>query len=241
MDLLGFFRGSPERQIQKLRKKVKEPHGDPAPRQNAAQRLFEMGTDESLRALLERFTISVSPSVQDEQEKEQVFYWLVQLGDRAVPAITSFLRNERWVYWPTRALREILSDEDLARKMIELLRFHWEYPPATAIPKAELLRSLGTLSTPELVEVVALFLEDENDDVRLAAAEYLFSRPEEDGRESILNCYLESEDRPRVRLQILERFAETDWTVKGCRPTVEESLPDGFTLTREGKVRRMNR
>jgi hypothetical protein len=90
-----------------------------------------------------------------------------------------------------------------------------------------------------LEETVRLFLEDEDDDVRLGAIEYLLDRPEEDARKWILETYLNSEDRPRIQTQILDRLVEKGWSVRGYRPAVEASLPDTFKLTREGKVKRV--
>jgi HEAT repeat protein len=239
MDILSFIRPSPEQRIRKLRKKVKEPHGDASVRQNAAQRLFEMGTEPALRALLDRFTITVSPSVQDEAEKQEVFNWLVSLGQGAVPPLLSFLKNERAVYWPARTLREILPDDELAEHFGEILHFLWENPPATAFPKAQIIRSLEGVVSEELVETVLSFLEDEDDDVRLAAIEYLLDQPEEATRESILQCYLDSEGRPRVRIQILDHLSDKGWTVRGFRPAIEETLPEGYALTREGRIRKV--
>jgi HEAT repeat protein len=165
MDILSFIRPSPEQKIRKLRKKVKEPHGDASVRQNASQRLFEMGTEPAIRALMDRFTISVSPSVQDDAEKQEVFTWLVSLGHEAVPPLLSFLKNERAVYWPARVLREVLDGDELAERFGEILQFHWENPPASAFPKAQIIRSMEGIVSERLVEAVQLFLDDEDDDV----------------------------------------------------------------------------
>jgi HEAT repeat protein len=239
MDLWSIFRASPERQIRKLRKKVKQPHGDASVRRNAAQRLAEMATGPALDALLERFAIDVSPSSQDELEKEELFGWLTEIGREAVPPLIRFLKNQRFVYWPSRALREILEPEEFCREISRVLLFLWENPPATAVPKVEMIRSLGDLDSAELEKTIRIFLEDENDDVRLAAIQYLLARSEEEAREAVLECYLASDDRPRVRTQILEYFLEKGWSVRGYRPAVEETLPEGYNLTRDGKIRRV--
>ena len=177
MDLFSFLRGSPERQIRRARKKVKEPHGDPAVRVNACRRLYEMGTPEALLALLDRYTISTSPLIRDQDEKEELLSWIVRLDRKAIPPLLTFLKRERQVYWPLRALQEILPSEELAARIDEILRFHWEYPPASSEPKTQLIRSLEQIHSPGLLETVRLFLEDEDDDVCLSAADYLFGRP----------------------------------------------------------------
>lgn len=237
--IFSIFRRTPEAQIARLRKKVKEPHGDPSVRIGAAQKLSEMGTPQALRALLDRFTINVSPSSQDEKEKEEVLSWLVHLGEKCVDPISDYLKNERQVYWPVRALKEILPAERLAGKLNEILRFHWDFPPADPDPKTQLIRALDKIHSRQLEETVRLYLHDDDDDVRLAALEYLCNCPGEEAREAVLQCYVDSSDRPRIRREILDLLAERQWSVKGFRPTVEESLPEGYTLTREGLVKRM--
>lgn len=239
MDLWSIFRGSPEKQIERLRKKVKEPHGDASVRENAAARLYEMGTEPAIRALLERFTITVSPSVQDEREKQDIYNWIVALGRTAVPPLIDFIKTERAVHWPARILQGILDPAEQAEEFERILDFMWKNPPASAIPKNQLIRMLGDVHSPELQKTISKFLADDDDDARLAAVHYLMEQPEEEAREPILECYLDSEDRPRVRMRILERFMEKGWSVRGFRPAVEESLPEGFSLTREGKVRRV--
>jgi HEAT repeat protein len=241
MNLLSLFRSSPEKQIERSRKKVKEPHGDSATRMNAALRLREMGTPESILALLDRFTIDVSPSGQDEEEKKEVLSWIVQMGEEAVEPLFRFLKRERQLYWPVKALRETVSEQKFAQKMNEVLRGHWENPPASSDPTAQLIRLLEGVRTPELVGTIRLFLEDQADDVRLAALDYLFAHDEDDFRETILKCYLDSEERPRIRGHILSGLVEHGWSVKGFRAKVEETLPDEFKLTRDGLVKAMGK
>jgi len=240
MDILSIFNRSPEKQIQRLRKKVKEPHGEASVRINAAYKLYEMATPEAILALLDRFTITVSPTVQDEEEKEQVSAWVVSFGKESVEPIMKFLRRERQIYWPFQALRRMLSDEELIAKCTEVLRYHWEHPPATVEPQTQLIRALGGLHSPELEETVRLYLDERDDDIMLAALDYLFELGSEKTREEILERFLAAEDRPRVRSHIMGKFAQKKWKVRGYRPQVEETLPHGFSLTRDGTVKIMD-
>lgn len=239
MDLFSRFSRSPAKQIERLRKKVREPHGDPANRINAAIRLHEMGTQEAYLALLDRFKIYVSPSRQDEEEKDELLDRIAATGTEIVPALIQFLKRERQTYWPVEALRRILSDEELQEKLVELLEHHWESPPASSDPIAQLVRSLGELRSARLLEVVRRFLDSEDDDVLLAVLEYLFAGVEEVERDRVIECYLSVPDRPRVRTYILDRMAEKRWSVRGHKPKVEESLPEGFGLTREGVLKKI--
>ncbi len=237
MSIFSIFSRSPEKQIERLRKKVKEPHGDPSVRINAAHKLYQMGTPEAILVLLDRFSITVSPNRQDDEEKEDVLAWIVSYGRPAVEPIKTFLKRERQVYWPFRALRGIVPQEELTEIAGELLEYHWTNPPASPLPLVQLIRSLQDVYSPELVRIVRRCLKDRDDDVRLAALDYLFERSEEESREAVLECFLDSEDRPRIRSYVLERLVEKAWSVKGYRPGVEETLPPEYTITRDGLIK----
>jgi HEAT repeat protein len=241
MDLFSIFRVSPERQIAKARKRVKEPHGDASVRIGAAQKLHEMGTSDALQALLDRFKIAVSPSVVDEQEKEQVLNWIVGHGEISITPLMRFLKSERQVYWPLRALRSIVSREGLISRLEELLRYHWANPPASPEPQAQMIRSLGNLYSAGLEEVVRFHLKERDDDIRLASLDYLFGLPEQEVRKAIIECFFDSEDRPRIRAHILDCLSSSNWSVKGYRRKIEQSLPEEYVLTRDGKVRRIGK
>jgi HEAT repeat protein len=91
--------------------------------------------------------------------------------------------------------------------------------------------------TPEIAAVLRQFLADDDDDVRISAIDAL-SEVGEDMREPLLEAFLEAEDRPRIRIQIAEIFADHDWAVKGYRPKVEQALPEGFQVNAKGLIRR---
>jgi hypothetical protein len=91
--------------------------------------------------------------------------------------------------------------------------------------------------TPEIAAALRLFLSDDDDDVRIAAIDAI-SEVGEEMRELLLEAFLETDDRPRIRIKIAETFADNDWPVKGYRPRVEETLPEGFHLTAKGLIRR---
>ncbi len=241
MDIFSLFSRAPEKQIARQRKKVKEPHGDASVRMGAAERLYEMGTPESLRALLDRFTISVAPSTEDEDEKLQVYRWIAASGEVAIEPLMHFLRNEMQLHWPLKALMTILPEKEFAARITELLRFHWEHPPANPEPKAQIIRFVRSIHSPDLEEVVRNYLQDDDDDTCLAAVEYLLELEEEEQRDAILQTYADAEDRPRIRRQIIDLLTERDWSVKGFRPLFEETLPEGFVLTRDGKIQRLGR
>jgi HEAT repeat protein len=226
------------KQIDKIVKRLTEPGGENGPRIEAAEKLAEWGTPESLYALLKRFTMSSNVITQDIEEKRMVVRMLVEKGRDAVDPILRFLSSHHNVEWPVQALSEILPREELVPKLVSILEkvaAASEFTPPEQ--KADLIRAMRGHVTPEIANVLRQFLSDDDDDVRIAAIEAI-SEVGEEVREPLLEAFLQADDRPRIRIKIAETFADREWPVKGYRPKIEETLPDGFHLTAKGLVRR---
>ena len=226
------------KQIDKLVKRLTEPGGENGPRIEAAEKLSEWGTPDALYGLLKRFTMSSNVITQDVEEKRMVVRMLVEKGRDAVEPIYRFLGSYHNVEWPVQALSEILPKEELVPKLVEILEkvaAASEFTPPEH--KADLIRAMRGHVTPEIASVLRNFLSDADDDVRIAAIEAI-SEIGEEVREPLLEAFLEAEDRPRIRIKIAEVFADREWPVKGFRPKIEETLPEGFHLTAKGLVRR---
>jgi HEAT repeat protein len=239
--MLDFFRRgqSPStKQINKLVKRLTESQGEDAPRIEAAEKLAEWGTPESLYALLKRFTISSKVITQDVEEKRMVVRMLVDKGQDAVDPILRFLSTHHQVEWAIQALSQILPREELVPKLVEALE---KVAAASAFTppehKSDLIRAMRGHVTPEIAAVLREFLADDDDDVRIAAIDALAEVGEE-MREPLLEAFLEAEDRPRIRIKIAETLAEHEWPVKGYRPKIEVTLPEGFHLSAKGLIRR---
>jgi HEAT repeat protein len=175
---------------------------------------------------------------QDVEEKRMVVRMLVEKDREAVDPIFRFLRTHHNVEWPVQALSEILPREELVPKLVEILE---KVAVASAFTppehKSDLIRAMRGHVTSEIASALRQFLSDDDDDVRIAAIEAL-SEVGEEVREPLLEAFLEADDRPRIRIKIAEVFADREWPVKGFRPKIEETLPEGFHLTAKGLVRR---
>ncbi len=226
------------KQIDKLVKRLTEPGGEDGPRIEAAEKLSEWGTAEALYALLKRFTISSKVITGDIEEKRMVVRMLVEKGKQAVDPILRFLGDHHQVEWPVQALSEILPREELVPKLVDILEkvaASSEFTPPEH--KSDLIRAMRGHVSPEIATVLRRFLSDDDDDVRIAAIEAI-SEVGEEVREPLLEAFLEADDRPRIRIKIAEMFADHEWPVRGYRPKIEETLPEGFHLTSKGVVRR---
>jgi HEAT repeat protein len=196
-----------------------------------------MDTPEATFALAKRFTISSKVITQDIEEKRMVVRLLVDKGESAVEPILRFLKSYHQVDWPVQALTQILPKEQLVPKLVDVLENVALNPFTSPEHRTSLIKAMQGHVTPEIAATLKKSLEDDDDDVRIAAI-HAISEVGEDVREPLLEALINSDDRPRIRIAVAELFADKDWPVKGYRPSVEANLPEGFHLTAKGLIRR---
>jgi HEAT repeat protein len=242
---MAFFRnlfsnqpGPSERQIKRAVRQVTQIHGEAGTRVAAMERLASWRTREAAAGLLRRFTVQTPQASMDLEEKQYAVRLLVEMGSVAADPILDYLRTEPDVTYPVRALKEIYSQEEFHRALMQILADlstgYTRWPEA----KAVLIRNLADEAFPQVVETVVSFLEDDDDDVCIAAIDYLARNGDDETRVRLLETYLDAETRPRVRGRILDHFCEREWPVKGFRKKMEEAIASPYYLTSKGAVKR---
>lgn len=230
--------GPSERQIQRAIKQITQTHGEAGTRVAAMERLASWQTKEAAAALLRRFTVQTPQASMDLEEKQYAVRLLVGMGTLAVEPILSYLLAKPDVTFPVRALKEILSPDEFHGSLLDTLKSlstgYTRWPEA----KAVLIGHLADDAFSQVYETVISFLKDEDDDVCIAAVDYLARNGDESVRVKLLEAFLESEERPRVRGRILDHFYEKEWPVKGFRKKMEEAIDLPFYLTSKGTVKR---
>lgn len=235
--MFDFFKrkGPSPKQIARAVRRLTESHGEEAPRIEAAQKLVEWGTPESLFGLTKRFTMSSRVITQDVEEKRMVVAMLVDQGEAAVEPLLQYMKTYDQIDWPMQALAQIVDQEDLRSHLQNIIQTVAESEFSPPEHRVSLIRAAHGYVTAEMAPMLEGFLEDADDDVRLAALEAL-TELGEPVRETLLETFLRNQDRPRIRQRIAEIFAERRWAVKGFRPKIEASLPSGFRLNAKGVV-----
>lgn len=223
--------------IERLTKRVTETGGEDGPRIEAAQKLADMESPEATFALAKRFTISSKVITQDIEEKRMVVNMLAAKGQQAVEPLLRFLKSYHQVEWPVEALAKILPNTELMPKLVTVLEDVAQNPFTSPEHRSSLIKAMHGHITPEIAEILKKSLDDDDDDVRIAAV-HAVAEMGESARETLLEAFSLAQDRPRIRIAIAEVFADLDWAVKGYRPTVETNLPEGFHITAKGHIRR---
>jgi HEAT repeat protein len=230
--------GPSERQIQKALKQVTQIHGEASNRVVAMERLAEWSTTEAAATLLRRFTVQTPQSSMDLEEKQYAVKLLSEMGEVAVEPIMSFLRTEPDVTFPVQALKGILNADKFCQALKsvldELSAGYTRWPEA----KAVLIAHLPDEAFSQVFDTIVRYLDDEDDDVCIAAVDYLTHNGDESARERLIQLFIDAESRPRVRGRVLNHFCEHEWPVKGYRKKMEEIIEMPFYLTSKGIVKR---
>jgi len=225
-------------QIRRAIKQVTQTHGDAANRVGAMERLAAWRTPESAAALLRRFTVQTPQATMDLEEKQYAVRLLTEMGDVAVNPIITWLKTTQHVAHPVRALKNICPPEKyyalLTDTLNELASGYTRWPEA----KAVLIAGLEDVIFPQIGGTIFRFLDDENDDVCIAAADYLARNGDDAVREKLIRVFLAADGRPRVRGCILDHFHEREWSVGKCKKEVETVISPPFYLTARGMVKR---
>lgn len=202
------------------------------------ERLASWRTEESATALLRRFTVQTPQTSMDLEEKQYAVQLFVKMGRIAVDPILHFLKSEPDVTYPAAALKEILPPDEFHEKLIGILNAlsggYTRWPEA----KAVLIAHLSDEAFPKVYKIILHFLNDEDDDVCIAAIDCLARNGDEAIREALLEAFFQAESRPRVRGRILDHFCEREWLVRGYRKRMEEAISMPYYLTSKGVVKR---
>jgi hypothetical protein len=226
------------RQIHRALKQIIQVHGEAATRVGAMERLASWRMPEAAATLLRRFTVQTPQASMDLEEKQYAVKLLVGMGNVAVQPILDYLAAEPDVAHPVQALKEILPSAEFHKALTDILAGlstgYTRWPEA----KAVLIAHLSDEAFPQVAETVLRSLEDEDDDVCIAAIDYLARHGDETIREKLILVFLEADSRPRVRGRILDHLCEMQWPVKGYRKKMEEAISLPYYLASKGTVKR---
>ena len=204
-------------------------------RMKAMQALRDDGSDDALYALMRRFGMMYDKTIEDEQEKEWVFEWLVEKGAVVLPALKRYMFSADSISWPLRLLDKVVDAKEGRIDVIALVMERHE-PGYERDPtkKIQLLTHLASLKHARVAPLAVPYLADMDEGVRYAACEALMKQGDEAAaREPLLDLFVKEESL-RLRIRIADGLAELGWPVADRRADVEKVLPESFQIEARG-------
>ncbi len=175
MGLLDFFKNGPSPDaIASQVRKAKEHYAQPDYRRMAMDKLLKWDTDESIKGLLERFTVVVQSPHWDEEEKCWLVDEIVQKGERMIPILREFLLEKNEVNHALIALKKLVPDtKAYSNLLIEALN---KRPPSdhrSVQAKREIIAAISDLEDRAMDALLVPYIEDHSDDVQCLTIEIL--------------------------------------------------------------------
>ena len=241
MSLLDLFRskklppGDPA--TQKAGKKLISKNVDVAGRYNAADVLTGIGTEEAIYCLLQRYTVVIGTNIPDEDEKNNITEKVLRFGKKSIEPILKFIQDHEIVGQALQLLQRLCSEEEFLDHLLALTETFDPYFSKFPDKKIQVFKALAEFKDDRIIETLMHFLEDDDDDIRIAVVEVLWKQGNEDKtREMFLKALIEANERPRVRIAICEALSKLQWKVAGFRRQVSDSLPEQFYLDKKGII-----
>lgn len=240
MGLLEFL-SAQKRHERRLNRSIRTANNKYTPkdyRQVALQEVIaeaKNNEEAAIAGLLARFNVNAEPSIEDEREKEWVCDALVGIGRPALPQIRRTLRTAEGVNWAQRTLRNIVSDDEYKKELLDVLaNFDTEYE-RNPDRKLQTIMALSETQGAEVADALIRFLGDVDETVRFQTVVALAKLGFEAAREPMLRVMCEDESI-RVRNEAVEAFAQLGWSTAGFKKKIDDILPTGYRHDKSGRI-----
>jgi hypothetical protein len=224
--------------VVRLIKKVENKYAQPGDRQAAIRQLADLASTDGVRGLLRRFTFRIEQTIGDEEEKRMVYDEVVRLGPTSVPAILEFLARENAPFWATRALRQIVGDDQAVEHLVEIIDHAEAIFDRDIERKVELVSNLREFKTDRVRDKLMSFLADENEELRVHALEGLADLGRDEMGDTLVERLLDENETQRVKTTVLNLLIDRKWKVKRHKESIRKVIPGAFWIDDVGVIHR---
>lgn len=227
-----LFGGSPEKQLKRHGKRVRHKDTQQEDRIASIHWLAEAGTPEAIYALLGRFEMTYEHLMKDNQEKELVEDLVLNLGDKSLAPLETFIPRTKSFARPLALYERLAGREKCLELLLNMLAQEKERSELKMDKQRHILIKLAEFQDPRITEAVLDQLEVFDEGVRYAAAEVLIAQPSDDTiRDALLDRLVhEEEDSNRLRVRIAEIASSRGWSLAHRAEAVAADPPAGWQV-----------
>jgi HEAT repeat protein len=184
-------------------------------------------SDDAYVALLRRFTMNASKSIDDEEEKGWLYRRLAMIGKPVLGPIKTFCRDAEGIAWALRIVEDVANEEEEWAILESLLEVHppgYERDPSA---KLQMLTHLKEIEDERVRDILVRYLADPDENVRYFCVEALIDNAEEQAKAALIG-HLDSaeEDSVRLRTRILDGLSDLGWDLSEHAADVRKHLDD---------------
>lgn len=257
----GGGKGRGKTRIEKLTKRLVNQFSQSPDRYGAMEDLFKLGAQswdkaqklpdgsperlaleeqshESYVALLMRFTMNASKSIDDEEEKGWLYKRLSAIGKPMLEPIKRFCKDAEGIAWALRIVEDVANETEEWEILDTLLEIHppiYERDPSA---KLQMLTHIKEIEDERVGPILIRYLEDPDEGVRFFCIEALIQNREEQGKAALVaQLDKPEEDSVRLRSRILDGLSDLGWDLSEHAAVIRKQVGDehrfdGKLLTR---------
>jgi hypothetical protein len=242
--LFDFITGGKSGSLKRNIAKATNKHAQSIDRFPALEALRDDGSEEAVDALLRRFDFVYDKTIEDEQEKQWVHDTLVSLGEKVLPSLERHLLRAESIAWPLKVLAHVAAHDaawGVLEKVVAANDNEYVRDPSR---KIQLVTFIGEeFHDPRAARALVQYLEDMDETVRFNTVEALLQQKDEEAaREPLLALLVKpGEESRRVKIRILDGFAEVGWNTHGYKGQVEQVCQEmgrGHAIDGKGRIRK---
>ena len=228
-----------DKTIVKLHKKLMNKYVQTMERKRVIGLLADIGSEEAIAAMLDRFTYVTDGSIVDEDEKSLAYDVIRSMGERAVPVLKRVVITQPAIYWPLKALTEIAGEPEAVRVLFEALdgindRFERSMERMT-----NLVSSLRDYHRPEVLRRLIELSTDEAEEIRFLAVDGLCAFGDyQDAIDAVVRRVADPEETIRIKRYAMDQAIERHWNVKRYKKELLDSIPEGYFVDDTGVIQR---
>ncbi len=239
LDMLGIG-GTPERQIERHLKKLKQVYAQSDYRRGAAEALLSMGTPEAYFALCKRFSVVCNSAYWDEEEKHWLVDTFVEIGAPGVDALKRFVNEVDHVNFPIRALERLLNAADMTAFLIDTLQSRSTEDYRRDRGKLEIIDHIGQRDPDaELLDAILPYLHDHSDDVICKTIEVLEDWQHQDVGPPFFELMYKDTMSARVQRRAAQAIVTLGFESAEDLAELPEAVAEDYLV--EGRALRSNR
>ncbi len=238
--------GRSKKRLEKLVRTVTSPYTQSAERYHAMEQLLADGSTDAIASLFERFTITSTKSIEDEEEKGWAYRKLSSLGPQVLPGAKQFCLSDvpslgarhHNIAWALRVVEDVADAEQEWDILDALLERHPPEYSREVSTKIQMLTHIADIDADRVVQILTRYLADPDENVRFFVIEALIDIADEAAKSALVERFLHpDEDSVRLRTKILDGLADLKWDVSAWTDDISKQLGQEHIL-QAGKVLR---
>lgn len=201
---------------------------------------LERQSDDAYVAVLRRFTMNASKSIDDEEEKGWLYSRLSAIGKPMLGPIKRFcLEAEGSIAWALRIVEDVANEREEWDILDALIEAHPPIYERDSSAKLQMLTHVKEIDDERVRGILERYLADPDENVRFYCIEALIDNAEEQAKPALI-AHLDNpqEESVRLRTRILDGLADLGWDLSDAAAVIRKHVRDEHTFDGKRLARR---